>query len=212
MDALCQAAGSQHLGILSILTDAGVLDTGEAVVAAATCGRETSLQYLLRRHWRQTPGELAYINGICDGGGKPLLFCCIANWRHNASRIVRLLVDAGADTTSAVRLAGPTGGVVFNDTPLAFVKFFFRVKNRGGEDATEEQLQQLEAARRLLLQVEAIHATSWLWPSAMCLVGAKDTRKTTEASTPLREMVPILRRRARRRGGLLAALSRWVTV
>lgn len=213
VDALRQAAGYQHLGILSMLTDAGVLDTGEAVIKAAVHGREASLRYLLRRHWRQTPGELAYINGIRDADGKTLLLCSIANWRHNTTRIVRVLVDAGADTASAVRLGGPAGkGVVFNDTPLAFAEFFLRVKKRGGADATEEQLQQLEAVRRLLLRVEAIHAMSWLWPGASSLVGAaEDGRRTTEASAPLSAVLPILRRRARRRGVLLAALSRWAT-
>lgn len=213
VDALRQAAGYQHLGILSMLTDAGVLDTGEAVIQAAVYGREASLRFLLRRHWRQTPGERAYINGICDSSGKTLLFCNIANWRHNATRIVRLLVDAGADVTSAVRLTGAGNGVVFDDTPLAFAEFFLRVKKRAGEDATEEQLQQLEAVRRLLLQVEAIHAISWLWPSASCFVSAdEDSRKRTEGSTPLRETLPILRRRAGRSGVLWAALFRWVTV
>lgn len=213
VDALRQAAGYQHLGILSMLTDAGVLDTGDAVIEAAVHGREASLRYLLRRHWRQTPGELAYINGIRDGDGKTLLFCSIANWRHNTTRVVRLLVDAGADTASAVRLGGPGGkGVIFNDTPLAFAEFFLRVKKRGGEDATEEQLQQLGAVRRLLLQVEAVHAMSWLWPSASSLVGAAgdNRRRTTEAkaSKPLGAMLPILRQRAGRSGVLLGALSR----
>lgn len=202
VDALRQAAGYQHLGILSILTDAGVLDTGEAVIEAAKYGREASLQYLLRQHWRQTPGERAYINNVCDSSGKTLLFCSIANWRHNTTRIVRLLVDAGADTTSAVRLTG------WNGTPLAFAAVFLRVKKRGGENATEDQLQQLEAVRRLLLQVEAIHAVSWLWPSALPLIGAENARRTPGTFTPLRAMLPILRRRARRSGVLLAAFSR----
>eukprot|EP00903_Cladosiphon_okamuranus_P017387 g16016.t1 len=147
VDALRQAAGYQHLEILSMLTDAGVLDTGEAVVEAAVRGREGSLRFLLRRHWKQTPGERAYINGICDGSGKTLLFCSIANWRHNTTRIVRLLVDAGADAESAVRLTGAGNCVVFDGTPLAFAEFLLRVKKRAGEDATEEQLQQLEAVQ-----------------------------------------------------------------
>eukprot|EP00752_Nemacystus_decipiens_P010768 g9581.t1 len=208
--ALRQAAGYQHLEILTMLTDAGVVDTGEAVIEAAVHGREASLQYLLRRHWRQTPGELEYINNIRDCDGKTLLFCSIANWRHNTTRIVRLLVDAGADTASAVRLEGPARKwVAFRGTPLAFAELFLRVKKRGGEAATEGQLQQLEAVRRLLLQVEAIHAMSWLWPSAPSLVDAGEgSSAIAEASTPLRGVLPVLRQRARRTGVLLGALSR----
>lgn len=205
VDALRQAAGHQHVEILSVLTGAGVLDTGEAVIEAATCGREASLRYLLRQHWRQTPGERAYVNNICDSSGKTLLFCSIANWRHNTTRILRLLIDAGADTTTAVRLKGAGKAVVFDGTPLAFTAFFLRVRKRGGEDATEEQLQQLKGVRRLLLQVEAIYAVSWLWPSAFPVICAEDTPKIF---APLMATLPVLRRRARRSGVLLAALSR----
>lgn len=40
-----------------------------------------------------------------------------------------------------------------------------REKTLLGENATKEQLNGLEGIRRLLLRVEAVHATSWLWQS-----------------------------------------------
>ena len=84
---------------------------------------------------------------------------------------------------------------------------------RAKKDATEEQLHGREAARRLLLRVEAVRAVSWLWhinaPFAR-RVERDGTGKTETASSPLRGMLPILRRRARRHGLVLAPVFRLV--
>lgn len=88
-----------------------------------------------------------------------------------------------------------------------------REKKVIGQDATEEQMNRLEAVRRLLLRVEAVHAVSWLWrsPSPTVAGGSvESTRRVDTASTPLRDMLPILRRRAGRRRVLLGALFRYV--
>lgn len=71
-------------------------------------------------------------------------------------RVVRLLTDAGADTTST------PAGYNFR-TLLTCIHERLGENKVGGEDATEEQLHRLEAVRRLLLQEKAVHAGSWLW-------------------------------------------------
>ena len=127
-------------------------------------------------------------------------------------RVVRLLIDAGADTTSVVRLTedAPNGSLELNDTPLTATIHQLREKKVRGNDATEEQLNSLEGIRQLLLQVEAVHAVSWLWHNDNPLIGrtTEDLPEAEIVSTPLRTMLLLLSRRARRRGVLLAALFR----
>lgn len=75
------------------------------------------------------------------------------------------------------------------------------------QPATEEYLHRLEAIRRLLLRVEAVHAVSWLWPSDAPFVGRAAGNGPEPPSPPLRLMLlPILRRRTKGRGGLAATL------
>jgi len=127
---------------------------------------------------------------------------------------VRLLVEAGADTTSAFGVANnlQQGDYVGSDeTPLDFTARLLRDKRVLDEDISEEQLFGLEGIRRLLLRVEAVHALSFLWPvdiPAGVDTTASRARRTVVTSTPLRMMLPMLRRRARRPRGLLAALFR----
>ena len=87
-----------------------------------------------------------------------------------------------------------------------------REKKTAGKDATEHQRRRLEGIRRLLMRVGAIHAVSFLWPVDIpSMMGATEVaNRKVAASTPLRMMLPILRRRARRPRVLLAALFRWV--
>lgn len=172
VNALRLAARGQHLDIMSALTDAGVVDTGEALSNAAECGREGSVLFLLRQRRRQG-GALILRNARTAGAGTPYvetndsltgttpLFMCIAFCASNAPRVARLLIDAGADTTSAVRIRHVPGA---SDTPLALTERYLSARNVNGRPATAEQMCKLEAIRRLLLQVPAVRAVSWLWP------------------------------------------------
>ena len=81
--------------------------------------------------------------------------------------------------------------------------------------ATESQLDSLEAMRRLLMRVEAVHAVSWLWASDTsstthaAAAAVKGTgRAAKKASIALVSMLPVLRRRAGRLRVLWAALHR----
>ena len=208
VNALKFAAAIQHVEVMNILTSAGVVDPGVILIGAATSGHASSVKLLLQRQeWK-----VGYVDTMVTDGLTPL----VGSIRAYSPRTTRLLVDAGADTATTVRLKHGDGEVFFNGTPLAFVDLFLAQNNVGGKDATESQLHALEATRRLLLRVEAVHAVSWLW--------AKDAPSTTHAATkgthgasvttptPLTFMFPVLRRRASRPRVLLAALFRWAVV
>lgn len=80
-----------------------------------------------------------------------------------------------------------------------------------GEQATSDQLNMLRAVQHLLLRAEAVTAISWLWSTGTD--AAAPTTKTATAATPaLTAMMPLLRRRAMRRGFALHAMLRCVFV
>ena len=208
VQALRIAAISQDLDIVAVLTDAGVVDTGEVLVAAAGYGCEASVKFLLRQKEGASSGRAAYVNFRDTFGFSSLLLA--TGWLGVSPpfpRIGRLLIDAGADTASAVQV-----GSSFNATPLAAATRMLHEKKIQGKNATEEQLHKLEGVRRLLLRVEAVHAVSFLWPgkSPSILNAAEGTRRTEMIATSLTRMLPLLRRRARRPRVILAALCRWV--
>lgn len=83
--------------------------------------------------------------------------------KFSTSRVIRKLVDAGADTAAEAHFHTPQGETLFDGTPLAFTNKMLREKKVLGATATEAQLHNQEATRRLLVRVEAVHAVSWLW-------------------------------------------------
>lgn len=121
--SLYQAAKNQHVDVMAILVGAGVVDNGEALIGAAACGREASVKFLLQQHdKKKTRTKLASVNSTCKLSGARPLHYGIGFGGFYSARNVRMLVDAGADTTSSLRLSNtPTGGVVFDGTPLAMV-------------------------------------------------------------------------------------------
>lgn len=151
------------------------------------------------------------MNNTVDLVGRTPLLCSIdggiAGFRCSP-RVVRLLVDAGADTASVVPLKGAGGQVELGVTPIDFATCSLHENAGGGKTATEKQVHKLRAIDRLFSQVEAVHAVSWLWPTGALGVanGAEGLNRNKTASTPLATMIPILRQRARKRGSLVAAL------
>lgn len=93
---------------------------------------------------------------------------------HFLPEVVRLLVDAGADTASTVRIKGVQDEDVAFDSSLAFTnRCLGEKKLLDGEDATEEQHTWQAIRRLLIMRVEAVHAVSWLWASrAACVARA----------------------------------------
>lgn len=67
-----------------------------------------------------------------------------------------MLVDAGVDTTLAVRLTNTEGELVFHGMPVALVSRMLREKTIAGKDATEEHLHKLKGIRRLLLRLRQL--------------------------------------------------------
>lgn len=212
VEALSVAAQKQHLDIMAMLTNAGVVDTGTVLMICAGHGLEASTKFLLQQHDGKATGGVGYVDSKTGNalGVTPLL----SSIGSSRPRVVRLLVDAGADTTSAVLLEDARGGVFFNDTPLALTTRCLRERKLAEKHYTEMDLHRLEAIRRLLLRVEAVRAVSWLWPSdARAIAHAADgtTARAKTASMPLRTILPILRQRSRR-PVLFVALFRWVTM
>lgn len=127
--ALSLAANEGHLEILATLRDAGVVDRdAAALMTAVGNGRMASAKLLLKQDWGTAKGR-AYVNTRpIDGDGATLLcFCCPqGTFQVCFPRMMRLLIDAGADTTSPVFL--PDGGVLDNLTPLDFVSHHLRKK------------------------------------------------------------------------------------
>lgn len=219
--ALQLAAQEQLLDVVALLTSLGVVDTGRALIATAGHAREAPIKFLLENHAAKFTGHCGYVNARNPFGATPMLCCIEAG--SCSPRVVRILMDAGANTTSKVRVA--QHGVVHSDgTPLDTVtRVLQREKTavKAGRRANDARggVYALEATRRLLLQAEAVRAVSWLWPdsgarrviadgSTKDAQGSSGRGSNTRPSPQLRTMLVLLRRRARRRDMLLLAMSR----
>ena len=149
---------TQRLDIMTMFISAGVDEHGDALLLATEVGKEASVKFLLQHQGWKASGERFSLNTGNPRGHTPL---DRAIARYPSPRIVRLLVDAGADTARrAVRLTDDWGRVEFNGTPIALTTSTLRAKKVDGKDATEEQLYKLEGIRRLLSRVEAVYAVS----------------------------------------------------
>ena len=166
-NALAAAARNQHLETMVLLTDAGVVDAGTALSNASGCGQESAVKFLLEhRRMEDFPTTILadYVNFRDPSGFTPLFRTIDGSLDEEgvpnliSIKVARLLIDAGADATSAVRVTnGPGGDMYFNDTLLAFTINSLRTKRVGGaRDARDEQMKRLEAIRRLLLRVQCM--------------------------------------------------------
>ncbi|CAM9324312.1 unnamed protein product [Scytosiphon promiscuus] len=212
MNALLLASQQQRTDVVIFLANVGVEDRGShALMAAAGDACEPVVKTLLqRRTGKSARDEYAYINAQDTSGNTPLIKNILAP--RFSSRIVRLLVDAGADTASPCKITSDDGEVCFNGTPLALSNIYVCEKTASKEEGATEKRHRMEAIRRLLLRVDAAHAVSWLWCSNLGSIGeraAEHTEGTKSAWVPLKSRVPVLRRSARRRRALLAALFRY---
>lgn len=162
VEALRLAAEHNRVDIMGVLTNAGVVDTGMALVVAAEFCFEACVKYLLEHHAPKTRRGSGYVNHR-GKTGRTALFNAIA-FKRPSPRLVRLLVDAGADATSPVRVMD-TWGRMTNFTPLELTAGMFNDHDDDetrATDITEERRHRLDAIRRLLLRLEAVHARSWL--------------------------------------------------
>ena len=212
LDALRIAAVYGQVDIVSTLMDAGVEDAaGLALLDAIEYSQEAAVGRLLRQ---QNGWQASYVNFARTNLGFTALlqsFHCAEDKPCNP-RITRRLVDAGADTSSAVQARFEDNRACSSLTPLEYMDGWILPKYRDERPTTDKHLQRLEAIRRLLLQAVAVHAVSWLWPGDVPLIvrPAKSLRRAKHSPSPLTTMLPVLRRRATRRALLPETLSRWV--
>lgn len=179
-DALWTAAQDNHIGVMTLLRDVGVVDKRKGLVQAAGFGREAAVRFLLREKKKAKTTSNAYANS-CDEIGRTVLYR--AAWGA-FPRIARFLLDAGADEKTPSQAQLTMGlRLFFEDTPMALVQRSLDQKMYRFESATEEQLVRLEAIRRLLLRVDAIRATSWLWYNVVPCLSQASSDGAKTAST-----------------------------
>ena len=207
LGALGIATMNQSLKTMALLTEAGVVDTGDALMIAAEYGPEASVKLLLKQGNGTTASGSASFVGYRDPWGRTPLLAAIGLPEDEGDfcppctspRIVRLLVDAGADTASRFLVTNDEKGVAFHDIPLALATDMLGEKRVGGEAATEKQLHRLERIRRLLLRVDAVYAVSWLWPiDTPSIILTAESKLKSKASNALSAMLPPLKRRAKK--------------
>lgn len=115
-NALYLATLGRYMDIMRTLTMHGVNDTGSSLIGAATDGYEEGVEFLLQQRHERGPAceVVAYVNARDPGNPRfdatPLV-CCIgvSSVCSPSVRIARLLVDAGADTTSIVQVTNRAG-------------------------------------------------------------------------------------------------------
>lgn len=204
LNALKAAAMGGHLEPMTILAAAGVVDTGMVLVSAAGEGQEESVRFLLKQCGDKPADErAAYVNNTHDYLGRTPLASAVQGFKHYSScRIVRLLLDHGANAASTIKV----------QDAFMWVNICRMTKASRGDFATDEQVQRLEGIHRLLLLQDAVHATSWLWPGEAVArtseASSGASGKTKTGATSLTDMLQVVRRRAARPRLLWAALSR----
>ena len=198
-----------------------------AAFGTAVIRRWVLLEVLLQQRRRSPSSNGGLGTSATAALSEPLLIAALILYRHEAGvsplmspRVVELLINAGADTSSAVCFTNtPVGEVVFSDTPLAFTIGCLRTKKEASEKGGEPRQRSTgtglrmpgvcffagESRARCFLAV--VHGTR---PGKLCLWGCKqgDRRQyRSEWHSAGVSMLPILTRR--RRGVLSASLFRW---
>lgn len=158
---LCLAAQGENLEMLATLRDGGVVDSGKALYDSCNQGREASVRFLLRQDWGIP--RTTYVNARNDLGYTPLWLAAATA----SPKIVRWLLDAGADERAACRNTNVPKFKGLRVTPLGFAVDCIRQMSYRGRFATEEQMERMQAVRRLLVRVDAVRAVSWLWCSGV---------------------------------------------
>ncbi|CAM9294074.1 unnamed protein product [Ectocarpus sp. 8 AP-2014] len=205
--ALNLATKHQHVDTMRLLLAAGVVDTGMSLFTAATLGRERAVKLLLQQKWA-TPGD-RYIDSRNECHCTPLFVAVSAA----APRIVRLLLDAGANEKLTRPVSYSFHGKMENETLLELADNNLRYEVHDGRRATTEETSRLEEARRLLMRVEAVRAVSWLWgttsPAYAIPLGTDGNKDARGGASRLGVRIARRETRAHSSGALLATLFRY---
>lgn len=202
--SLSLASEHGHYTIMSVLLDAGVVDDGFALRYAIKAGRSKSVQLLLSRREGDIKQYVAS-HKVGDETRTVPFYCFHPEALAPSScRVMKLLLEARADTTMNI-MVNYQDGTYAMITDLVQYADYLIDRGRAGNSKEEENLAGLKGLRRLLMQKEAVTATSWLWPTvAGGGIASASVKKTTDVS--LTETMPVLRRRAARRGFALPAM------
>ena len=184
--ALVTASTRRHYAIMTILLDAGVVDDGRTLLLAINQRNVQSVKFLLEHRAHNTVNAPAggdmesYLSHSYKAGSDakwtPLYQCFHPEALTPTScKIMRLLLDHGADTSPEIIpiCSGRIG------TILQYSQFqlFWGGGDYDHTMAEKPRMYGLKGLYRLLVQEEAIHATSWLWPN-----GAGATPPSTTAA------------------------------
>ena len=192
---------------IAILLETGVVDLGQALCNATN---ECASMKLLVQHrlgdsdyldrYGRTAEEM---NGLLKREVRiSPMASIISTCKPQAPGMIQFLIAAGSSLES---IPGRGERMISHVNRMLLKKELVH-----GEQADSDQLNILQAIHRLLLRAEAVTATSWLWPRTT--EAAAPTIKTAAAAPALTAMMPLLRRRAVRRGLALPAMFRCVCV
>lgn len=187
--ALHLAAQNGYVSIMEMLYKAGAKDgDGEALCAAVKFGGQQALDFLLQRPEVFETGctrGTSYVNHIRESNSLSPLLCCVTSdsLKIGAIRVLRRLIDAGADTTTIFR--DNQGVVSGGHTSMELVEAKLEYLKHGlGHDS--DTMCGLHGLRRLLMTEEAIHALSWGWTSTL--------RQMLPARKKTTVLLPLMRR------------------
>ena len=204
--ALVAASAKRHYAIMTILLDAGVVDDARRVLLFSIHQSNVRSVKLLLEYWASNSVNPLLARGAMrrylscnyrvgvDPAQTPLFHCFHPEaLTPTSSKIMRLLLDHGADTSQTL-LPVDTGGIG-TILQYAHLQLFHRTV------AEKPRLYGLRGLYRLLMQEEAIHATAWLWPDG---AGA-----TTAAHKKLKMPATVRLKAGRRPRFLRAAITRF---
>lgn len=207
--ALLKASKGGHFQTMTTLLDAGVVDCGEALCGTIKFGGEEAVKMLIARRTDDLDDYVRCraFNGHGQDGISPI--ACLFNTnslRDSSRRRMRRLIDAGAQTNTdspIIVMRKDSAILVFQDLFIYADHLILENECDGGSGA-EGKICGLKGMRSLLLQEDAVHATSWLWG-----FGSENKTKTKakKLSTAVRWKKGAVQSRV-----LSKALTRWVCI
>ena len=175
-NSLVFAAHNGHLEVMKMLYAAGARDkNGEGLRSAVMYGGgEAVVKFLLQRPepllpcWPSSPytsAESRYVNykPSSNVNNIPPLLCCLGVPRTYSHRVLRMLIDAGANTEFPISIVGDNDRILSETSPLGMTTRVIQLKKFNGRRFADESIPWVERMHRLLLQVGAVRAVSWGW-------------------------------------------------
>ncbi len=166
--ALLNASKGGHFQTMTTLLDAGVVDCGEALCGTIKFGGEEAIKMLIAR---RTDDLDDYVRCRAFNGhgqeGISLIACLFntSSLRDSSRRRMRRLIDAGAQTNtdSPIISARKDKSIQAFGDLYTYAEFLILENGRNGGSGAEGKICGLKGMHSLLLQEDAVHATSWLW-------------------------------------------------